>query len=203
MTKVSVLNYGIGNLKSVVRALEHVGADLTIITDAAEVRAADRLVLPGVGAFSHCTGRLRELGLWDALSDYVAGERPFLGICVGMQLMMQASEEFGLHEGLGLVQGRVARLPDELGQKIPMVGWKTTTPCAPSALLPQGENPSFYFVHSFAATGVPPESVLATYRYGASDIVAAVGTGTKFGTQFHPEKSGRAGLALLERFVAL
>lgn len=199
MTRVSLLSYGIGNLRSVTRALEHVGAEVEHATTAEDVATAEHLVLPGVGAFSHCAQQLRERGLWLPIADHLRSDGPFLGICVGMQLMLDASEEFGLHDGFGLIAGRVQRLPEQSGQKVPMVGWKMVENRSGNDII--GEANSFYFVHSFSAEPEDLSQQIATYRYGETEITAAVSSGNKLGTQFHPEKSGETGLALLERFV--
>lgn len=203
MKHLSVLSYGVGNLRSVVRALTHVGASVTCISHPEEVEKAERLVVPGVGAFRHCADALRRQNLWQPIADYLADDRPFLGICVGMQLMLEASEEFGVHSGFAAIEGRVARLPKETNQKIPMVGWKAVKSLDENILFDPSTNDSFYFVHSYAAKGVEAKHTLATYNYGGSQIVAAVGRQSKFGTQFHPEKSGEAGLSLLKRFTQL
>ena len=194
--RISLLSYGVGNIRSVHRALTHVGAQVEAVTTPAEVLAADKLVLPGVGAFSHCAQTLRDRGLWDPILSVLASDRAFLGICVGMQLMLEASEEFGTHDGFGFIPGRVQRLPDVSGQKIPMVGWKPVTAAPGAPFLPP--TASYYFVHSFAARPTTPTDRLASYAYGPDSVTAAVGRGNKIGTQFHPEKSGEAGL---DRFL--
>ncbi len=199
MSAVGILSYGVGNLRSVQRAFAKVGADVRLITTPDEVGETDKLVLPGVGAFKHCAQVLKDRGLWNPILDHLASDKPFFGICVGMQLMMDGSDEFGTHDGFGFVTGRVQRLPEQAGQKIPMVGWKSVA-VQPNALFLE-DDAQFYFVHSYAAQVADPMQVLATYPYGDATVTAAIGRGNKIGTQFHPEKSGEAGLALLERFV--
>lgn len=203
MTPVSVLSYGVGNLKSVTRAFEAVGADVTLVSDAAGVAAAERLVLPGVGAFSACANGLKDAGLWQPIADYLASDKPFLGICVGMQLMFDASEEFGEHDGFGVVPGRVRRLPDTPGNKIPLVGWKRVTAAPGAPVFDPDTAQDFYFVHSFAGVCADAKDCIATYDYGGAPVTAAVGRGRMIGTQFHPEKSAADGLSLLQRFLAL
>lgn len=200
MRTVSILSYGIGNLRSVQRAFVAAGANVVLATTPDDVSRADRLVLPGVGAFSACAQALHDHGLWEPIQAHLASDKPFLGICVGMQLMMDASEEFGDHQGFGVIPGRVQRLPDQKGQKIPMVGWKSLTQRRSFRNLDL--HGPFYFVHSYAARPMTPDHVLAEYTYGQAAVPAAIGRDHKIGTQFHPEKSGAAGLSLLEGFVA-
>ncbi|HMT43398.1 MAG TPA: imidazole glycerol phosphate synthase subunit HisH [Chakrabartia sp.] len=196
---VALIDYGAGNLQSVRNALKAAGADhIRVTADPDVVRAADRIVLPGVGAFAHCKQALWGIdGMIDALEESTgAGGKPFLGICVGMQLMAEAGEEHGRHAGLGWVRGTVRLLePSDSAIKIPHMGWNDVIPTTPHPLIEAGEA---YFLHSFAFEG---EGVLATTRHGA-DVTAAIGIGNRVGVQFHPEKSQRYGLALLERFLA-
>lgn len=209
--RVAIIDYGVGNLLSVVRALQEVGADARLESDPRAIAAADRVVLPGVGAFGACVDRLRERGLADAVLEAVAAERPVLGICVGMQMLLEIGEEFGEHQGLGLVPGRVRALtPARIGGqrlKIPNIGWVAAQPReaghpwegTPFAGTTPGER--FYVLHSFAAEPSDPASILAQYAFGDRMVCAAVAAGSVTGVQFHPEKSGPAGLRLLERFV--
>ncbi len=188
-----------GNLHSVENALRAAGCvDLVVTADPGAVRAADRIVLPGVGAFGRCAANLRAVpGLEEALGTAVL-ERgtPFLGICVGMQLMADTGDEMGEHTGLGWVPGRVRRLaPADAEAKVPHMGWNDVAPTAPHPLLQPGEA---YFLHSYAFDGV---DVLATTDH-AGPVTAAIGRDNLVGVQFHPEKSQRYGLALLERFLA-
>lgn len=209
--KVTIVDYGIGNLFSVQRALEACGCDVSLASDADEIDAAERLVLPGVGAFADGMRGLRERGLVEPLQRYAAADRPLLGICLGMQMLATVSQEFGEHAGLELIPGRVVAVPKndtELGRrlKIPHIGW--------SALLPAGgvdwrETPlrtippsSFvYLVHSFHMRPDAPRDLLAVCEYGGHKITAVVRRGRILGCQFHPEKSGEIGLAILKAFV--
>ena len=189
-----------GNLGSVANALRAAGAeDVTITADPDAIAAADRIVLPGVGAFGTCAANLRAVdGLEEALGTAVRGQaaRPFLGICVGMQLMADASEEYGEHRGLGWVKGRVRRLePGTMSAKVPHMGWNDVTPVDSPALVEPGEA---YFLHSYAFEGA---DVMATTDH-AGPVTAAIGRDTMIGVQFHPEKSQRYGLDLLARFLA-
>ena len=187
-----------GNLHSVENALRVAGAeDLIVTADPEIVAGADRIVLPGVGAFGICAANLRAVdGLEPALKDAVfAKGRPFLGICVGMQLMAETGEEMGEHEGLGWVTGRVRRIePGTMEAKVPHMGWNDVVPAHDHPLLERGEA---YFLHSYAFEGA---DVLATTDH-AGPVAAAIGRENLLGVQFHPEKSQRFGLALLERFL--
>jgi glutamine amidotransferase len=201
-TMIAVINYGAGNLPNAVRALEHVGADLRVTDDPAVVLAASAVVLPGVGATRDTINSLHALGMDAAIPQAIASGKPFLGICVGMQVLCAESEEFGLHSCLGVVPGVVRRLPG--GQKVPQIGWNQVAIAAAHAGhplfadIPSGSD--FYFVHSYYCD-VPAAMVAGTTDYGLAfpsvlvrDNVVAV--------QFHPEKSGRRGLQLLRNFVA-
>jgi imidazole glycerol-phosphate synthase subunit HisH len=201
--KVAVVNYGMGNLGSVRRALEELRADVVLAQDPSQLVTCDRIILPGVGAFGEGMSRLRAGGWPEALRKIVLnGGTALLGICLGMQMLGDSSDEGGVHDGLGLVPGRVRRL-DRLGcaLRIPHVGWNEVTQLRPSPLLagiPQATD--FYFVHSYAFQAERVEDVVATASYG-TDVVAVVAHGCCFGTQFHPEKSSKAGRQLLKNFL--
>lgn len=196
--RVALIDYGAGNLHSVANALRTAGAcDVAVTSDPDVVAKADRVVLPGVGAFGACAGALRKLhGMVDALDQRVRREGiPFLGICVGMQLMADAGEEMGEHAGLGWIRGRVRPMvPSDPTAKIPHMGWNDVTLSAPHSLLVKGEA---YFLHSFAFEG---DDVIASTDH-AGPVVAAIARDNLVGVQFHPEKSQRYGLELLARFL--
>lgn len=197
---IALIDYGAGNLRSVHNALVAAGAgDVAITADADAVRAADRIVLPGVGAFGACMAALSALpGMVEALNEAVlARARPFLGICVGMQLMAERGEEHGVHAGLGWIAGSVRAIEAAGGLKVPHMGWNDVAPRGDAPLIAPGEA---YFLHGYALEDADPETVLATTDHGGQRI-AAVGRDTMIGVQFHPEKSQRYGLALLERFL--
>jgi glutamine amidotransferase len=202
---IAVINYGAGNLPSAVRALRHVGADLEVTDDPAVVRAADAVVLPGVGATADTMRSLTALGIAQVLPEVVASGRPFLGICVGMQVLLGASVEFGLHPCLGVVGGTVRRLPDGAG-KIPQIGWNQVRYSASHvghpllADIPDGSD--FYFVHSFYCDVDDPAIVAGRTDYGI-DFPSVIVRDTLAAVQFHPEKSGRWGLQLLRNFVLI
>ena len=197
--RLAVLDYGIGNLRSAEKAFQHVGADAFLTSDPELVAGADAVVLPGVGAFGRCREALHESGLDEVALEAVASGRPFLGICVGMQLLYDASEESPDTTGLGVLAGMVVRLPE--GVKHPQMQWNRLRATGDSPLLEGlGEEPWMYFVHSFApeVTG----DVVATCDYGG-EVTAIAQRENVVATQFHPEKSGEAGLRLLQNFVGL
>lgn len=205
-SKVMVVDYGIGNLHSVVKALRARGADVAVSSTASEVAAAERVVLPGVGAFPDGMARLRERHLDQAIRTFVRTERPFLGICLGMQMLMSGSEEFGQHEGLDIIAGQVRAIVPEPGLKVPQIGWNRIAP-PPGAtwrdtvLEPLPTGAMMYFVHSFTAVPTRQEDRLADAAYGGNRISAALRRGSVTGCQFHPEKSGELGLRVIDRFL--
>ncbi len=197
---LALIDYGAGNLRSVENALLAAGApDVVVTADPEAVRAADRIVLPGVGAFGACMGALSALpGMVETLNARVIEQgTPFLGICVGMQLMADAGEEHGTHTGLGWIGGTVRRMPDAPGLKIPHMGWNDVMPATAHPLIVPGEA---YFLHSFAFDVADPATLLAATDHGGP-LTAAVGRDTMIGVQFHPEKSQAYGLAFLSRFL--
>jgi imidazole glycerol-phosphate synthase subunit HisH len=208
--QVTVIDYGIGNLFSVGRALEHCGAEVTFTSDPALIESAPRLVLPGVGAFANGIQGLRDRGLVEPIRRYAASGRPLLGICLGMQMLAGVSEEFGTHEGLGLIPGRVVAVPDHttagVPHKIPHIGWNGLLATAgvswsETLLDDTPEGTAVYLVHSYAVTPEDPAHRLADCLYGGHRICAAIRRGNIVGCQFHPEKSGEVGLRILRRFL--
>jgi glutamine amidotransferase len=208
--KVTVVDYGIGNLYSVRRALERCGAEVTLGGDPAAIEASPRLVLPGVGAFADGMQGLRERGLNEPIRRYAASGRPLLAICLGMQMLASLSEEFGEHAGLGIIAGRVVAVPPTtvagMSQKIPHIGWSSLVPADGAdwrGSLLEGTPPgtAVYLVHSFHVVPDDPMHRLAHCLYGGRYVTAAIRSGRIVGCQFHPEKSGPAGLAMLARFL--
>ena len=201
---VALVDYGmVGNLHSAKHALETVGADVHVVTQPEELKAAERIVLPGVGAFAECVQNLEQSGLLEALREEVFDRgKPFLGICVGLQILADDGEEGGVHRGLGWAAGNVRRLMPPVGFKVPHVGWNEIIPQRDSALL-QGLRPgaNFYFVHSYHFVPADPTLLAATCEYGQT-VTAAIERDNIFATQFHPEKSQQNGLRLLENFLA-
>jgi glutamine amidotransferase len=201
--RVGVIDYGMGNRRSVQKALEHVGADVALTSDHDQLRACDGLVLPGVGAFPTAMRNLRELGLIELILERAEHGTPLLGICLGMQLLFDGSEELGSTPGLGLVSGAVTRL-DTGGLRTPHIGWNEVRFERPSPLLADLPEPGcpFYHVHSYAARPTDRDTVVGTTEYGER-FATIVGRGPVFGVQFHPEKSSLTGLRMLDDFVAM
>jgi glutamine amidotransferase len=199
--RVGICDYGVGNLRSVERALRVAGAEPVISADPNVIVACDGVVLPGVGAFAIAARALEETGLGGAVCALAGRDRPVLGVCLGHQLLFEGSDEGHGGEGLALLPGRVVRLSTERGLKVPHMGWNTITTIRTSALLEGiASNTYMYFVHSYAAVPAA-EDTIATTQYGAP-LAAAVERGTVVGTQFHPEKSGASGLRVYANFVA-
>jgi glutamine amidotransferase len=201
---IGIVDYGLGNLTSVAGAISKLGFQPTITSDADALAGADKLILPGVGAFPDGMANLAERGLIDVLNDLVIARRkPILGICLGFQLLGKGSEEFGQTQGLGWIDAAVTRLaPDEPGLRVPHVGWNELTQTKPDCILFDGvdDGALFYFVHSYRMETPPDGSEAGTCDYGGA-FTAAVQKGSVFGTQFHPEKSQQAGLTLLGNFL--
>ena len=202
---IAVMDYGVGNLFSLCSSLKSIGAEAVVTPDPDTIRAADRIILPGVGAFADAADKLRATGLDQVLLEEAARGKKIMGICLGMQMLFEESHEYGIHKGLGLIPGRVVPMAGYIpeGLKIPHIGW--------NRLILKGdkhpllkyveEGDCVYFVHSYFATDCT-ESVIATAEYG-KELTAAVAKGNVMGCQFHPEKSGRVGLAILKAFCEM
>ncbi len=211
MIDVTVLDYGVGNLLSVSRALEQCGARVAITSEATAILAANRVVLPGVGAFSDGMAALRTFGMDDVLRRVAAKGTPLLGICLGMQMLSDESEEFGVHSGLGLIPGRVVKIPASavtgVPLKIPHIGWNELlmpiyrNSWQGSLLATVETGQAVYFVHSFMAEPISPAHRLADCLYGGNVISAVIENDNVMGCQFHPEKSGEVGLQILKNFL--
>ncbi len=196
--EVVVVDYGMGNLRSVARALERIGARPRVTDAARDLRDARRVVLPGVGSVRDTMSALRRGGLDDAIRAHIAAGRPYLGICLGLQVLLDEAEEGGVGPCLGTIPGRVARFAESLDLPVPHMGWNQVKPVCDHPVIAEGY---FYFVHGYRATDVPTNFWLAQTEYGES-FPSAIGRGACVAVQFHPEKSQRAGLDLLERFCA-
>jgi imidazole glycerol-phosphate synthase subunit HisH len=208
---VVVVDYGVGNLLSVRRGLEHCGGRVCVSSDAAVIRAAPRVVLPGVGAFANGMTELRREGLDDAVREVARAGTPLLGICLGMQMLLDESEEFGSTTGLGLIAGKVVPVPAVTAtrsvQKIPHIGWSSLVPAGRESwegtvMADVVPGDAVYFVHSFMAHPSDARDRVADCLYGGVPVSAAIGRDNVFGCQFHPEKSGEVGLKILRRFLA-
>ena len=197
---IAVVDYGMGNLRSVQKGLEHVGFKVEVTRDPGRIAEAHGVVLPGVGAFHTCMENLQRFGLVDVIRDVVRGKRPFLGICLGLQLLFDESEEFGRPEGLGLVPGRVLGFSAADDLKVPHMGWNAIEIRKPTRFL-EGidEAAQVYFVHSFYAAPAD-ESVVATVTSHGTPFVSSIATDHLFACQFHPEKSQAIGLRILGNF---
>jgi len=198
---IAIIDYGMGNLRSVQKGFEKVGFTARVTDDPADVRKADKVVLPGVGAFKDAMDNLRAAGMIEVIDETVKAGKPFLGICLGLQLMFETSEEFGLHEGLKIFPGRVRLLPP--GLKVPHMGWNQIESQKEDPILrgiPNGT--SFYFVHSYYVDPTDPAVTTTLTEYGIK-FTSIASSGNVFGIQFHPEKSSTLGLRILKNFGEL
>ncbi len=201
---IAIIDYGMGNVRSVYNALEYIGEEAVITADSQEINQAERLILPGVGAFADAMEQLRQRGLITALEKAVLeDEKPFLGICLGMQLLAEWGNEYGRHRGLGWITGEVVKMDvDDFGLKVPHVGWNDIRPTEHSPMFKglNKQHSAFYFVHSYQFITQALEDVAAVCEYGRP-FTAAILRNNIWGTQFHPEKSQDNGIQLLENFV--
>lgn len=198
---IAIIDYGVGNLFSLASSFSAIGAEAIVTADPAIIRAADRLILPGVGAFEDAARKLRKSGMADIVKEEASREKPIMGICLGMQMLLEKSFEYGEHQGLGLIKGSVRPIADVIPKelKIPHIGWNSLHFTRSHPLFKYLKEGDFvYFVHSFYATDCG-DAVIATSEYGAP-LTAAIADGNVMGCQFHPEKSGEAGLSILRAF---
>ncbi len=203
MSETVIVDYGMANLRSVQKAFERVGHSAVLTSDPKRVAAAGKVVLPGVGAFRDAIVRLRETGLDDIVRKHIDSGRPFLGICLGMQMLFDRDHEDGVHDGLGVFGGDVIRFPDVVGLKVPHMGWNTLRLAHPACPLFAGlpDEPAVYFVHSYFPQPTVRAIVAAEADY-PTPFCAAIWKDNVFATQFHPEKSQRVGLQMLRNFAA-
>lgn len=200
---VAIIDYGAGNLRSVQKALEFLGVEAEITKDRKAILTAERVILPGVGAFGDAMVRLRQSGLDDAVTSFAASGKPLLGICLGLQLLFETSAESPGVKGLGLFSGRIEKIPMKAGLKIPHVGWNQLEIKQPGGLLRGlGAHPYVYFVHSYYMEPLDRNLITATTEYGAQ-LPVAVQKENVAAVQFHPEKSGAAGLRILKNFIEM
>ncbi|MDQ6962181.1 MAG: imidazole glycerol phosphate synthase subunit HisH [Mariprofundaceae bacterium] len=202
---IALVNYGMGNIHSVAKALERVGGKVRIATTPDDLKDASRIVLPGVGAFRDCIASLRKNDLDQALLESMRSGTPYLGICLGMQILLDESYEFGEHKGLGVIAGSVKHFPAHLtedGIKIPHMGWNDVIPATEAhPVLASLRAKQCYYVHSYVCVPKNPQHIQAACSYGNHPFAAAIGKDNILGVQFHPEKSQAAGLAMLEAFT--
>ena len=200
---ITIVDYGMGNLRSVQKAFEHLGCSATIAGSPDQIAAADRLVVPGVGAFRDAAAEINKQGFADPIREHIASGKPFLGICLGLHLLFDVSYEDGEYQGLGIVPGSVVRFDDQPDLKVPHMGWNLLDRSGPATLL-QGipEDAHFYFVHSFYVSP-DEESVVAGRTTHGNQFASMIERDNLFATQFHPEKSQQAGLKLLSNFAAI
>ncbi|NLI23063.1 MAG: imidazole glycerol phosphate synthase subunit HisH [Clostridiales bacterium] len=199
---IAIVDYGVGNLYSLTCSLRHIGVEARVTRDEAELRAAERIILPGVGAFGDAAGQLRALKLDGLLRELAGRGKPLMGVCLGMQLLFDRGLEYGVHEGLGLIRGQIVPLgPIAPGLKVPHMGWNSLDILKPDDPLMRGVRPGdyVYYVHSYCAQGCG-EALVAASQYGVA-VAGVVRSGNVCGTQFHPEKSGEVGLAILAAFA--
>lgn len=201
---ITIVDYGMGNLRSVQKACEKLGATAHIATDAGAIRAASKLILPGVGAFRDAIHELQRLDLVEPIRQHILADKPFLGICLGLQMLFDVSYEDGEWPGLGVFAGDVVRFPSDLGLKVPHMGWNTLDYVQPdiplfASIPPQS---SVYFVHSYFVRPKDTSLIASKTTYGV-DFVSAIARGNVYATQFHPEKSQKVGLQLLTNFIGI
>ncbi len=201
--QVGIVNYGAGNLRSVANAFRAIGANTTLITQPSQLEGVTHLILPGQGEFGDCATKLKESGLFSAILEWIAEDKPFLGICVGYQLLFEGSDESPDTPGLGILKGRVKRFSNH-GLKVPHMGWNAIHPSKANSPIWNNleASPYFYYVHSFFPEALESDNVACTTTYGDT-FHSAISRGNLFATQFHPEKSQDAGLQLLRNFINL
>ena len=200
---IAIIDYGAGNLQSVKKALDFIGAESLVTSRASEIENASACILPGVGSFGDAMNCMTESGLCEAVKKAALGSKPFLGICLGLQLLFDSSEESPGVSGLGILKGRVKRFPSDMGLKIPHIGWNSLNLQNDGRLFAGlEENPYVYFVHSYYLKAADEQIVKATTQYSTT-IHASVESGNTFACQFHPEKSGTVGLSILKNFAKL
>lgn len=207
--KITIIDYGAGNILSLKRALEYLSFNTEVISDPRSINNANYLILPGDGAFGYVVKKLKDKKIYESIINHVSNQKPFLGICIGMQLLFTESNEFGNHKGLDFIKGKIIKISTKNHTaKIPAIGWskiklELSNKMIKKINLNSFDNKSFYFVHSFKAIPTNKENLLGFYHHGNDKVAALVGKDNVFGTQFHPEKSGKIGLELIKKFVNL
>ena len=207
MQKVSIIDSGLTNLFNVSQAFEYIGASVNIVSSPDEI-VSDHLILPGVGSYENGMKEISRLGLIDHIYNHINSNKPFLGICLGMQMMLKKSHEFGIHKGLGVIDGEIIKIPNiddnNIKHKIPHIGWNDNIVDMKNPLTSNIDSPfSTYFVHSYMASLMNKDNIVATTNYNGIDIVSIINHKSSYGCQFHPEKSGEIGLHILENFLKI
>lgn len=206
--KITIVDYGVGNLKSLARAFEYCGADVKISEESAVITNSDAIVLPGDGAFAAGMQGLKVRGLTDVVKDFAESQKPILGICLGAQLLLSVGYEFGMRKGLDLISGQVVKFPKNLGEKIPQIGWNAllstgNKPWKDTILVKVKSGSSVYFIHSYIMVPKKTNSQIALSKYGNCEFASVIGQGNIWGCQFHPEKSGDVGLTIINNFISI
>lgn len=206
--RISIVDYGVGNLRSLQRAFEHFKSDVQITEDPGDLSESAGIVLPGDGAFATGMNGLAVRGLRRAVVDFVQSKKPILGICLGAQILLSEGYEFGHHRGLGLIPGKVTRFPKDVGEKIPQIGWNRIyappgKSWAGTIFNGIGPGSNVYFIHSYIIEPEKKSDILAESTYGDFQFCSAVRRGNIYGCQFHPEKSGKVGLSIIKNFISL
>ena len=209
MKKITIIDYGAGNILSLKRAFEFLSINAEVTSDLKKIQKSSYLILPGDGAFGYAVKNLKKKKIFNLLSEHIKKSKPLLGICLGMQLLFTESNEFGNHKGLDFIKGKIIKISTKNHTaKIPAIGWskiklELSNKMIKKINLNSFDNKSFYFVHSFKAIPTNKENLLGFYHHGNDKVAALVGKDNVFGTQFHPEKSGKIGLELIKKFVNL
>jgi len=206
--RISIVDYGVGNLRSITRAFGYCGADISITEDAASVMKSDAIVLPGDGAFAAGMDGLKVRNLTGAILKFANSKKPILGICLGAQILMTVGFEFGRHQGLNLIPGKVVKFDEKVGEKVPQIGWNRISLAKGKSFngtilagIKPGSN--VYFIHSYVVVPKSAKNILSTTKYGNSEFCSVVYDGKIYGCQFHPEKSGTAGLKIIKNFIKI
>lgn len=207
-SKIAIVDYGVGNLRSLIRAFEHFGVDVAITEEVDKISSADALVLPGDGAFAAGMEGLKVRGLTRAVLNFAKESKPLLGVCLGAQILMSAGYEFGKYGGLDLISGKVVKINKNIGAKIPQIGWNNIYPSPKKewgATILEGVKPqsNLYFIHSYILVPKDTNAALAMTKYGSNEFCSVIGKGQIWGCQFHPEKSGQVGLKIIGNFIKM
>ena len=206
--KITIIDYGAGNILSLKRAVEYLSFNVEVTSDPESIKNANYLILPGDGAFGYAIKKLKEKKIYDSVINHISQKKPFLGICLGMQLLMTESSEFGKHKGFNIIQGKITKIKKLKNIKVPAIGWSEiiinkTRNKSGSINFKEFNEKRFYFIHSFKVELKNDKDLIGYYLHGKNKISAIIGKDNVIGVQFHPEKSGKFGLNLLEKFIKI